>query len=112
MTDQDQQYADIVEHATNTIVGDKQELTVDEMKRITWLVAEILTCGREQEPTCDGCKIQGVYVKLFCLSRGDPTSLACPVWREQNRSRLRMGEFTISDGIIKTNPLQPRHDRL
>ena len=40
----DQQYADIVEHATNTIIGDKQGiLTVDEMKRITWLVAEILT---------------------------------------------------------------------
>lgn len=49
MTGQEQQYADIVEHATTTIVGDKQELTVDEMKRITWLVAEIMTDGREQE---------------------------------------------------------------
>ena len=50
MTSEEQQYADIVEHATNTIIGDKQGiLTVDEMKRITWLVAEIMTDEPEPE---------------------------------------------------------------
>ncbi len=49
MTKEQQQKADIVEHATTTIIGDRQELTEAEAKRITWLVAEILTDCREQD---------------------------------------------------------------
>ena len=45
----DQQYADIVEHATTTIIGDRQEITNDEMRQVVWLVAEIMTDSRNSD---------------------------------------------------------------
>ena len=44
----DNEMANIVELATQQIVGDRQELTEDECKRITWLVAEMLTVNTEE----------------------------------------------------------------
>ena len=48
-SEEQQQKADIVEHATRAAIGDRQELTEAEAKRITWLVAEILTDCREKD---------------------------------------------------------------
>ncbi len=46
----DEQYADLVEHATNTIIGDNQEISEDEMKRVVWLIAQIMTNSEEEGP--------------------------------------------------------------
>ena len=48
-SEEQQQKADIVEHATRAVIGDRQELTEAEAKRIAWLVAEILTDCREKD---------------------------------------------------------------
>ena len=44
----DQQYDDIVEHATRTIIGNSQEISVAEMKQVVWLVAVIMTGVRTE----------------------------------------------------------------
>ena len=82
-SEEQQQKADIVEHATTTIIGDRQELTEAEAKRITWLVAEILTDCKElakhlraldNGSMCSGCR-QPLFLedctKTQCNSRGE-----------------------------------------
>jgi len=45
----DEQCNDIVEHATRTIIGDSQGISEAEMKRVVWLIAEIMTDARPDD---------------------------------------------------------------
>ncbi len=45
----DQEIKIIVEEVTQSVIGDRQEMTEDEAKRIVWLVAEILTGNGQTE---------------------------------------------------------------
>lgn len=47
---------------------------------------------QEQVQTCVECELQGVFVELFCPANGNPHSVVCPIWRDDNRKRLIANE--------------------
>ncbi len=113
-----EQYADVVEHATTTIAGDRQELTEDEMKRITWLVAEIMAMRRagatmNHKLTPHQQEIMQKIAEVPNISCGTLLYIsrqAYPKYKRDFDSRLGIESPVWINGLgTSTHPLRTKH---